>query len=60
MDDEFKMMNQDEHDAYTRELENKLDFLINTLMNYESMTAEDIDNTLSEMSLIGKESEWIQ
>ena len=45
-DDVFKMMTQEQHDDYTRELENKIDFLITSLTNYNTMTTEDIDNLL--------------
>ena len=45
-DDVFKMMTQEQHDDYTRELENKIEFLIPSLTNYNTMTTEDIDNLL--------------
>ena len=45
-DDVFKMMTQEQHDDYTRELENKIDFLITSQTNYNTMTPEDIDNLL--------------
>ena len=45
-DDVFKMMTQEQHDDYTRELENKIEFLITSLTNYNTMTTEDIDNLL--------------
>ena len=45
-DDVFLMMTQEQHDDYTRELEDKIDFLMQSLMNYNTMTSEDIDNLL--------------
>jgi len=60
MKDAFEMMSQQEHDDYTRELENKLEFLTNTLMNYNTMTSEDIDTlllTVTSTSLTLKEGE---
>ena len=45
-DDVFKMMTQEQHDDNTRELENKIEFLITSLTNYNTMTTEDIDNLL--------------
>ena len=45
-DDVFLMMTQEQHDDYTRELENKIDFLMQSLMNYNTMTSEDIDELL--------------
>ena len=45
-DDVFLMMTQEQHDDYTRELEDKIDFLMKSLMNYNTMTSEDIDNLL--------------
>ena len=54
-EDVFKMMTQEQHDDYTRELENKLDFLMKSLMNYNTMIAEDIDNLLLDVQKINKE-----
>jgi Mg2+ and Co2+ transporter CorA len=53
-EDVFKMMTQEEHDDYTRELEDKIVFLIESLMNYNSMTSEDIDNLLLDVQKIGR------
>ena len=52
-EDVFKMMTQEEHDDYTRELENKIVFLMESLMNYNSMTSEDIDELLLDVQKIG-------
>ena len=51
-DDVFKMMTQEQHDDYTRELENKIEFLIPSLTNYNTMTTEDIDNLLLDVQKI--------
>lgn len=51
-DDVFKMMTQEQHDDYTRELENKIEFLITSLTNYNTMTTEDIDNLLLDVQKI--------
>ena len=53
-EDVFKMMTQEEHDDYTRELEDKIVILIESLMNYNSMTSEDIDNLLLDVQKIGR------
>jgi len=52
-EDVFKMMTQEEHDDYTRELENKIVFLMESLMNYNSMTSEDIYELLLDVQKIG-------
>ena len=54
-DDVFLMMTQEQHDDYTRELEDKIDFLMQSLMNYNTMTSEDIDNLLLDVQKINKE-----
>ena len=54
-DDVFLMMTQEQHDDYTRELEDKIDFLMQSLMNYNTMTTEDIDNLLLDVQKINKE-----
>ena len=51
-DDVFLMMTQEQHDDYTRELEDKIDFLMQSLMNYNTMTSEDIDNLLLDVQKI--------
>tara|TARA_R100001443_G_C3343010_1_gene174925 strand:- start:545 stop:721 length:177 start_codon:yes stop_codon:yes gene_type:complete len=51
-EDVFKMMTQEEHDDYTRELENKIEFLTDSLANYNTMTAKDIDNLLLDIQKI--------
>ena len=51
-DDVFLMMTQEQHDDYTRELEDKIDFLMQSLMNYNTMTSEDIDNMLLDVQKI--------
>ena len=52
-EDVFKMMTQEEHDDYTRELENKLEFLMVHLMDYDNgMTSEDIDELLLDVQKI--------
>jgi len=53
-EDVFKMMTQEEHDDYTRELEDKVVFLLESLMNYNNMTSEDIDNLLLDVQKIGR------
>mgnify|MGYP003135758701 CR=1 FL=1 len=58
-EDVFKMMTQEEHDDYTRELEDKIVFLIDSLMNYNSMTSEDIDELLLDVQKIGRKDETI-
>lgn len=51
--DVFKTMTQKEHDDYTRELENKLEFLMVHLMDYDNgMTSEDIDELLLDVQKI--------
>ncbi len=51
--DVFKTMTQEEHDDYTRELENKLEFLMVHLMDYDNgMTSEDIDELLLDVQKI--------
>ena len=57
-EDVFKMMTQEEHDDYTRELENKIEFLTDTLTNYNTMTAKDIDNLLLDVKKI-EGGKWI-
>ena len=54
-DDVFLMMTQEQHDDYTRELEDKIDFLMQSLMNYNTMTTEDIDELLLDVQKINKE-----
>ena len=50
----FKMMTQEEHDDYTRELENKIEFLLNSLDKQVGyMTEEDIYNLLIDVQKIG-------
>ena len=50
----FKMMTQEEHDDYTRELENKIEFLIDSLAKQVGyMTEEDIYNLLLDVEKIG-------
>ena len=50
----FKMMTQEEHDDYTRELENKIEFLLNSLDKQVGyMTEEDIYNLLLDVEKIG-------
>jgi len=56
-EDVFKMMTQEEHDDYTRELEDKIVFLLDSLMNYNTMTSEDIDNLLLDVQKIGGPNE---
>ena len=51
-DDVFLMMTQEQHDDYTRELEDKIDFLMQSLMNYNTMTTEDIDELLLDVQKI--------
>jgi len=51
-EDVFKMMTQEEHDDYTRELENKIEFLTDSLTNYNTMTAKDIDDLLLDVQKI--------
>jgi len=57
-EDAFKMMTQEEHDDYTRELEDKLDFLMDNLSDrYYDMSSEDIEQLLIDVQKVGKKND---
>ena len=59
-DDVFLMMTQEQHDDYTRELENKIDFLMSKDKDYITIKAKknDYNSLLSEVLKIFRELEY--